>query len=202
MRGVSGGEGERLSGRRMDGRNLRSRRRRGAVTTVRVPIAELAGEIKGVGEPAVATSLDTPRRERRARWKEALRRFRRRSQRRAKHTRSISARTEHTAIAALPWPVRLLPDVVVPPAEVGLAVSTGCADVGPETTTAGVGFACVAVVVIRGVGLAGAGCGAVCDWGDGAACGTCIMEAEQGPCVSVSVLHWKSDGGGPGSKME
>lgn len=50
VRGVSGGEGDRLPGRRMEGRNLRSRRRRGGVRGVRVPRAEVTGVIRGVGE--------------------------------------------------------------------------------------------------------------------------------------------------------
>lgn len=79
---------------------------------MRVPTAELAAEIRGVGDPAGAPSGRSPRRERRARWKEALRRFRRRRQTRAKAISKMRARTEHTAIAALPCPVRLLPDVV------------------------------------------------------------------------------------------
>jgi hypothetical protein len=101
--GVSGGEGERLLCRRMDGsRNLRSPRRRGGVSTARGPLAELAGEIKGVGDPAGGTSRAGPLRERRAWSKDALRRFRHRSQTRAKVTSSISARTEQIATAAFP----------------------------------------------------------------------------------------------------
>lgn len=115
---------------------------------MRVPIAEPAGEIRGVGDPAVATSWDMPWRERRARWKEALRRFRRRSQSRAKHINKISARTEHTAMAALPCPVKLLPDVVDAATGVELFVAAGGAAVGSDITIACVGFACAVVDVV------------------------------------------------------
>lgn len=175
---------------------------------VRVPMAELAGEIRGVGEPAGPTPWEevTPRRERSARWKEALRRFRRRRQTQARHITRISARTEHTPIAALPCAVRLLPDVVDAAADaavgVELSVATGGAEVGFETTTAGVGFARVAVVVVRGVVLVvNTSGGIVCDCDDGNACGTCSIVTEQPPCVSASVLHRNPGGGGPGSRM-
>jgi hypothetical protein len=175
---------------------------------VRVPMAELAGEIRGVGEPAGPTSCEVrPRRERSARWKEALRRFRRRRQTNARHITRISARTEHTPIAALPCAVRLLPDVVDAAADaavgVELSVATEGAEVGCETTTAGVGFARVAVVVVvRGVVLlVSTSGGAVRDCDDGNACGTCSMVTEQPLCVSGLVLHRKPGGGGPGSRM-
>ena len=165
-----------------------------------MPMAELVGEMSGVGEPAGAPSWGRPRRELNARWKEALRRFRRRSQTRAKVTRRIRARTEHIAMAAFPCPVRLLPDVVDAAGGTGLSVVAGGADVGCEVTTAGVGVACV-VVMVRGVVLA--------DIGDATpgcrpwvACGTCIMVAEQTLEVSVSVGQLKLGGGGPGSSME
>ena len=168
---------------------------------VRVPMAELAGEMSGVGEPAGAPSWGRPRRELNARWKEALRRFRRRSQTRAKVTRRIRARTEHTAMAALPCPVRLLPDVVDAAGDAGLSVVAGGADVGFEATTAGVDFACVVVVMVRGVGLADTGdatpgCRPWVAWG------TCIMVAEQTVDVPASVRQLKFGGGGPGSSME
>lgn len=109
---------------------------------VRVPMAELVGEMSGVGEPARGMLWDTPRRDRKARWNDALRRFRRRSQTRMKHMIKMRARTEQIATAALPCPVNLLPDVVddaVAVAE-GLPVATVGAEVGSEAATAGVGF--------------------------------------------------------------
>lgn len=67
--GVRGGEGERLPGRcrRIDGRNLRSRSRRGGVSIEPLPMAELAGEISGVGDPVAGASRDSLNREHRAR---------------------------------------------------------------------------------------------------------------------------------------
>ncbi len=203
MSGVRGGEGERLLGRRMEGRNLRSRSRRGGVRSVRVPTAELAGEMSGVGEPAGGRSPDSPRRERRVRWKEALRRFRRRSQSSAREMIRISARIEHTPTATLPCAVRLLP-VVVDAAVVGdgSSVATGGADVGCEPATPGVGFACV-VVAVGWVVLVGIDAGDVLNGGPGVAAGTARRLAEQ-PAVRVlvSVLHLKPGGGGPGSRIE
>lgn len=143
VRGVKGGEGERLPGRRMDGRNLRSRSRRGGVMIELRPMAELVGEIRGVGESVAGASWD-----RRARWKDDLRRFRRRSQSKAKHTRAISASVEHTATAAISCPDKLLPDVVDAPAVATPAVVVvGVSDVDPGGTATGIFPGCVVVAV-------------------------------------------------------
>ena len=168
-----------------------------------MPMAELAGEMSGVGEPAGGRLPESPRRERRVRWKEALRRFRRRSQSSAREITRISARMEHTPTATLPCVVRLLP-VVVDAAVVGdgSSVATGGADVGSDPTTPGVGSACVVVAVewVVFVGIDGAD---VLNGGPGVAAGTARRLAEQPPVrVLVSVLHLKSGGGGPGSRME
>lgn len=48
--GVSGGEGERLPGRRIEGRNRRSRSRRGGVSGAFPLAAEWVADISGVGE--------------------------------------------------------------------------------------------------------------------------------------------------------
>jgi hypothetical protein len=103
-------------------------------------------------------------------------------------------------MAALPCPVRLLPDVVDAAGGDELWVVAGGADVGCEATTGGVDFACV-VVMVRGVVLADIGdatpgCRPWVAWG------TCSMVAEQTLVVPASVRQLKFGGGGPGSSME
>lgn len=200
--GVRGGDGERLPGWRMDGRNLRSRRRSGGVRIDRLPAAEPAGDISGVGDPAGPISWERPRRERKVRWKAARRRFRRRSHRRAKHMMMISARTEQTATAALPCPVRLLPEVVDAAAAVGspVSVGTGFVDWGFDPPSPGEGLTGATVEVV-GAELVNIVCDAV-DCIPTVAADACIPVAEQPADVLVSVLHLNPNGGGPGSMIE
>jgi hypothetical protein len=97
----------------------------------------------------------------------------------------------------------LLPDVV-DGASVGveLLVAAGGEDVGPGATTAGLGLACAVVVVCRAV-LGGIECDEDLDCDAWVVCGTCTIVAEQTAAgASASVLHLKSGGGGPGSRIE
>jgi hypothetical protein len=171
----------------MEGRNLRSRRRRGG-TIAPVPMPELVGEIKGVGELA-GGMCETPCRERRARL------LRRRSQTRANVISRISARAEQIAVAALPCPVMPLPDVVDAPAA-GVPVAPGATARDSDVATDGFGVADVVVITVdvEPMGVGRCVCAVVCE--------TCPTVAEQMPGVLTSVLHLKFAGGGPGSIIE
>lgn len=200
MSGVRGGEGERLPGRRMEGRNLRSRSRRGGVCSSDLaPTAEPVGEISGVGDsPSWPSCGGGPVRERSALWKVDLRFLRRRSHSRAKHTSATSASAEHTATAALPAALRVLPDVVEVPAAASSAsvvVGVAVADV-LDLVDVSVGLS--VVVAIGGTVLVGVGRVAVLDCDDEACDRVAVQSPPEPPCV----LQVKSAGGGPGSKIE
>ena len=114
----------------------------------------------------------------------------------------ISASTEQTATAALPCPVRLLPEVVDAAAAVGspLSVAAGFADWGFVPPTPGEGFGGVAVAVVSAELVI-----IVCDAVEAVptvAADAWIPVAEHPPDVLVSVLHLNSNGGGPGSMIE
>lgn len=75
-----------------------------------------------------------------------MRRFRCRSQLNRILRSRITARTEHIAIAALPCPVRLLPDVVDDGDGSELTLATEPVDSGSKLSTTGVELKCAVVV--------------------------------------------------------
>jgi len=75
VRGVRGGDGERFPGRRIEGRNRRSRSRRGGVRGPPPLVAEFVADISGVGELDGGTCCVSRRCVRRDRCGDVFRRF-------------------------------------------------------------------------------------------------------------------------------